>query len=133
MQGQNGQRLGQRERTKVIDMTSDVRKMKWSWAGHINRFKDGPQVSLLGDHTTRRQGRPAKLWTTWTNTRTQSGRGQNKTCVIYFSTDLPMWPSQNGRYTVYFPWVVIMMIRLQEQQNATRKNHLKITATSFMC
>ena len=29
-----------RERTKVIDIINNVRKMKWSWAGHINRLKD---------------------------------------------------------------------------------------------
>ena len=31
-----------RARTKVIDLDiiSNVRKMKWSWAGHINRLKD---------------------------------------------------------------------------------------------
>ena len=29
--------------------------MKWSWAGHINRLKDdGPPVSPLGDHMTRK-------------------------------------------------------------------------------
>ena len=40
--------------------------MKWSWAGHINRLKDGRWTS----HATtwslydkkRRQGRPAKRW-----------------------------------------------------------------------
>ena len=29
-----------RERTTVIDIIHTVRKMKWSWAGHINRLKD---------------------------------------------------------------------------------------------
>ena len=29
-----------REKTKVIDIISNVRKMKWSWAGHINRVKN---------------------------------------------------------------------------------------------
>ena len=29
-----------REKTKVIDIISNVRKMKWSWAGHINRPMD---------------------------------------------------------------------------------------------
>ena len=28
-----------REKTKVIDIISNVRKMKWFWAGHINRAK----------------------------------------------------------------------------------------------
>ena len=29
-----------REKTKVIDIISNVRKMKWFWAGHIKRLKD---------------------------------------------------------------------------------------------
>ena len=29
-----------RERTTLIDIIYTVRKMKWSWAGHINRLKD---------------------------------------------------------------------------------------------
>ena len=29
-----------REKTKVVDIISNVRKMKWYWAGHINRLKD---------------------------------------------------------------------------------------------
>ena len=29
-----------RERTKIIDIINTVIKMKWSWAGNINRLKD---------------------------------------------------------------------------------------------
>ena len=39
-----------RERTKLIDIIYTVRKMKWSWAGHVNRLKDAPRASPLGDH-----------------------------------------------------------------------------------
>ena len=55
-----------RERTQVIDIINTVRKMKWSWAGHINRLKDDRWTSR--DTTSRpydkkrRQGRPAKRW-----------------------------------------------------------------------
>ena len=35
-----------RERTKVIDMYT-VRKMKWSWAGHINCLKDNRWTSRV--------------------------------------------------------------------------------------
>ena len=49
-----------------IDIISKVRKMKWSWAGHINRLKDDRWTSRV---TTRRQydqkrreGRPAMRW-----------------------------------------------------------------------
>ena len=53
-----------RERKKLIDIIYTVRKMKWSWAGHINRLKDDRCTSRV---TTRRPydteirlGRPAK-------------------------------------------------------------------------
>ena len=55
-----------RERTQVIYIINTVRKMKWSWEGHINCHKDYRWTSRV---TTcrpygkkRRQGRPAKLW-----------------------------------------------------------------------
>ena len=55
-----------RERTKVIDIINTVRKMKWSWAGHINRLKDDrwtPRVTTWRPYDKkRRQGRPAKRW-----------------------------------------------------------------------
>ena len=55
-----------RERTKVIDIINTVRKMKWSWAGHINRLKDDRWTSHVTSwrpyDKKRRQGRPAKRW-----------------------------------------------------------------------
>ena len=36
-----------RERTKLIDIIYTVRKMKWSWAGHINRLKDDRWTSRV--------------------------------------------------------------------------------------
>ena len=55
-----------RERTKVIDIISNVRKMKWSWAGHINRLKDDRWTSRVTTwrpyDKKRRLGRPAKRW-----------------------------------------------------------------------
>ena len=55
-----------RERTKVIDIINTVRKMKWSWAGHINRLKDDRWTSRVTSwrpyDKKRRQGRPAKRW-----------------------------------------------------------------------
>ena len=36
-----------RERTKVIEIISNVRKMKWSWAGHINCLKDDRWTSIV--------------------------------------------------------------------------------------
>ena len=74
-----------RERTKVMDIISNVRNMKWSWAGHINRLKDDRWTSRVTTWRThdkkRRQGRPAKRWrndleTYW---RARSGRGQHTT------------------------------------------------------
>ena len=43
-----------RERTKVIDIIHTVRKMKWSWARHINRLQDDRWTSPLGYHMTRK-------------------------------------------------------------------------------
>ena len=55
-----------RERTKLIDKIYTVRKMKWSWAGHINRLKDDRWTSRVTAwrpyDKKRRQGRPAKRW-----------------------------------------------------------------------
>ena len=55
-----------RERTKVIDIMYTVRKMKWSWARHINRLKDNRWTSRATTwrpyDRKRRQGRPAKRW-----------------------------------------------------------------------
>ena len=36
-----------RGKTKVIDIINTVRKMKWSWAGHINRLKDDRWTSRV--------------------------------------------------------------------------------------
>ena len=55
-----------RERTKLLDIIYTVRKMKWSWAGHVNRLKDDrwtPRVTTWRPYDKkRRQGRPAKRW-----------------------------------------------------------------------
>ena len=55
-----------RERTKLIHIIYTVRKMKWSWAGHINRLKDDRWTSRVTTwrpyDKKRRQGRPAKRW-----------------------------------------------------------------------
>ena len=55
-----------KERTKVINIISNVRKMKWSWAGHINRLKDDRWTSRVTTwrpyDKKRRQWRPAKRW-----------------------------------------------------------------------
>ena len=55
-----------RERTKVIDIMYTVRKMKWSWAEHINRLKDDRWTSRITTwrpyDKKRRQLRPAKRW-----------------------------------------------------------------------
>ena len=52
--------------TKLIDIIYTVRKMKWSWAGHINRLKDDRWTSRVTTwrpyDKKRRQGRPAKRW-----------------------------------------------------------------------
>ena len=60
-----------REMTKVIDIMYTVRKMKWSYSGHINRLKENQNDK--GDQ-------PSGGETTWTNTgATRYGRGHHKT------------------------------------------------------
>ena len=56
-----------RERTKLIDIIYTVRKkMKWCWAGHINRLTDDrwtSRVTTWRPYDKKiRQGRPAKRW-----------------------------------------------------------------------
>ena len=56
-----------RERANVIDIINTVRKMKWSWAGHINRLKDDRWTSRVTtwrpyDKKTKNKGGPAKRW-----------------------------------------------------------------------
>ena len=55
-----------RERTKVTDIMYTVRKVRWSWAGHINRLKDNRWTSRATTWRPYdrkiRQGRPAKRW-----------------------------------------------------------------------
>ena len=55
-----------RERTQVIYIINTVSKIKWSWAGHINRLKDDRWTSRVTTwrpyDKKRRQGRPAKRW-----------------------------------------------------------------------
>ena len=54
------------ERAAVIYIINTVRKMKWSWAGHVNRRKDDRWTSRVTTwrpyDRKRRQGRPAKRW-----------------------------------------------------------------------
>ena len=55
-----------KERTKLIYIIYTERKMKWSWAGHINRLKDDrwtSRVTTWRPYDKKiRQGRPAKRW-----------------------------------------------------------------------
>ena len=55
--------LGRGQNSEII---YTVRKMKWSWAGHINRLKDDRWTSRVTAwrpyDKKRRQGRPTKRW-----------------------------------------------------------------------
>ena len=66
-----------REKRKVIDIISKLRKIKWSWARHITRLKYDRWTSRVTTwrpyDNKRRQGRPAKrrrddLDTYWSDT-----------------------------------------------------------------
>ena len=52
-----------REKTRVIDIISNVRIMKWSWAGRFNRLKDDRWTTRkLGDHMTRNDNKYSWTW-----------------------------------------------------------------------
>ena len=57
-----------RERTKVIDTICNVRKMKWSWAGHISRLKDDRWTLGVPIYSYDKGDQPSGGETTWTNT-----------------------------------------------------------------
>ena len=71
-----------REGTKVVGrpIIGSVRKMKWSWAGHINRLKDDRWTSRVTTWRPygkgRRQGRLARRWTNTGEARFGSGQRQ---------------------------------------------------------
>ncbi|CAH2235482.1 jg8947 [Pararge aegeria aegeria] len=56
-----------RRRTRVTDIAQRVAKLKWQWAGHIVRRKDGrwcPKVLEWQPRTGKRSvGRPPTRWT----------------------------------------------------------------------
>ena len=52
-----------REMTKVIDIISNVRNMKWSYRQGIStasKMTDGPRVSPFGDHVTRKDDKTSQ-------------------------------------------------------------------------
>ena len=66
--------------TKVLDIMYTVRKMKWSWAGHINRLKDNRWTSRVTTWRPYDKKMPSGGETTWSNTgATRYGRGQHNT------------------------------------------------------
>ncbi|KAJ2946424.1 hypothetical protein O0L34_g12464 [Tuta absoluta] len=56
-----------RQKTKVKDAIVHVRRLKWKWAGHLTRYKDGRWTKKVTEWTgpvqgKRRPGRPLKRW-----------------------------------------------------------------------
>lgn len=55
-----------RKKTKVTDIISTVRQMKWRWAGHISRMRDNRWTYCITNWRPydgiRRRGRPMKRW-----------------------------------------------------------------------
>ena len=72
------------KRIKVINIISDVRKVKWTWQGTstASKMTYGIRVSQRGNHMTRKYvkgDQPSGGETAWTNTGATDGRGQHKT------------------------------------------------------
>ena len=55
-----------REKTKVIDVIEQVRRRKWTWAGHVSRIRDNPwtlRITTWKPYEKKRpRGRPARRW-----------------------------------------------------------------------
>ncbi|MEG7521837.1 MAG: hypothetical protein M3H12_01875, partial [Chromatiales bacterium] len=55
-----------REMTRVIDIMEQVRRRKWTWAGHISRIRDYRWTSRITTWKPydgkRSRGRPARRW-----------------------------------------------------------------------
>ena len=55
-----------REKTKVTDVIEQVRRRKWTWAGHVSRIRDNRWTRRITTWKTyerkTRRGRPAIRW-----------------------------------------------------------------------
>ena len=55
-----------REKTKVTHVIEQVRRRKWTWAGHISRIRDNqwtPRITTWKSYERKRsRGRPARRW-----------------------------------------------------------------------
>ena len=55
-----------REKTKVTDVTEQVRRRKWTWAGHFSRIRDNQwtlRITIWKPYERKRpRGRPARRW-----------------------------------------------------------------------
>ena len=49
------------EKSKVTDMIEQVRRRKWTWAGHVSKIR-GNRWTLRITSWQRPRGRPAKRW-----------------------------------------------------------------------
>ena len=106
-----------RERTTVIDIINTVRKMKWYWAGHINRLKDDRWTSHVTTwrpyDTKRRPGRPAKRWRDdldkyWSDSGKhkiwQFGDGMLRPSPNHGTQRLPN-DDDNDSYVIFILWI----------------------------
>ena len=55
-----------REKTKVTDVIEQVRRRKWTWAGHVSRIRDNRwtlRITTWKPYERKRpRGRPARCW-----------------------------------------------------------------------
>ena len=55
-----------REKTKVTDVIEQVRRRKWTWAGHVSRIRDNRwtlRITTWKSYERKRpRGRPARCW-----------------------------------------------------------------------
>ena len=55
-----------RDKTKVTDVIEQVRRRKWTWAGHVSRLRDNRRILHITTwkpyERKRPRGRPARCW-----------------------------------------------------------------------
>ncbi|CAH2207771.1 jg3037 [Pararge aegeria aegeria] len=92
-----------RRRTKVTDITQRVAKLKWQWAGHIVRRKDGrwgPKVLEWQPRTGKRSvGRPQRGGQT-TLSASQVAAGSKRLRIMELGTPYKRPMSSSGRLSV---------------------------------
>ncbi|CAH2234109.1 jg1188 [Pararge aegeria aegeria] len=120
-----------RRRTKVTDIAQRVAKLKWQWAGHIVRRKDGrwgPKVLEWQPRTGKRSvGRPP---TRWTDDIKPVAVGSKRLRIVELGTPYKRPMSSSGRLSVDVMMMMMMVSTRQHYQNFKLLSRTSFTPTN---